>query len=95
MPQHYQFSKPGLNLGPSTIAHVDHAKYLLKILVLLSESLVESTLMHFFFIKKGIKSFKIKLRILRFFYTVGPIIHTKNYIIVNTISFKNFYLYYI
>ena len=30
--KHHQFSKPKLNLGPSTIAH---AKYLLRILVLL------------------------------------------------------------
>ena len=35
MPQHYQLSKPRLNLGPSTTAHRDYAKYLLMILVLL------------------------------------------------------------
>ena len=31
MPQHNQLSKPRLNLGPSTTADVDFAKYLLRI----------------------------------------------------------------
>ena len=35
MPQHYQLLKPRLSLGPSTIAHLYYAKYLLRILVLL------------------------------------------------------------
>ena len=36
MPQLYQLlNKPRLNLGPSTTAHVDYAKYFLRILVLL------------------------------------------------------------
>ena len=30
MPQHYQLSKPKLNLGPSATAHVDYAKYFIK-----------------------------------------------------------------
>ena len=48
---------------------------------------MESTLMYIaFFLKKGEK-FKIKLRTLRFFYTVGLVIHKKNYIIVNMTNF--------
>ena len=35
MPQYYQLSKRRINLGPSATAHVDYAKYLLKILALL------------------------------------------------------------
>ena len=35
IPQHYQLLKPRLSLWPSTTAHVYHAKYLLRILVLL------------------------------------------------------------
>ena len=36
MPQHYQLLKTRLiNIGPSTTAHLDYAKYLLSILVLL------------------------------------------------------------
>ena len=35
MPPHYQLLKPVLNLGPSATAHVDYAKCLLRILMLL------------------------------------------------------------
>ena len=35
MPRHYQLVKLRLNLEPSTTAHIDYAKYLLRILVLL------------------------------------------------------------
>ena len=35
MPQHYQFSKPRLSLGPSITTLIEYAKYLLRILVLL------------------------------------------------------------
>ena len=55
MPQHYQLSKPRLNLGPSTTAIVDYAKYLLKILVLLKFVRVSKgiqTNTYSFFLKK-------------------------------------------
>ena len=41
----------------------------------------------FFFLKKRKQRFKIKLRTLKIFDTVGPSIRTKNYIIINTINF--------
>ena len=70
MPQHCQLLKARLNLGPSATAHVDYAKYLLRILVLLKFVRVSSrihTNAYRFFLKQGRKSFKIKVRTLRFF----------------------------
>ena len=70
MPQHYQLLKPRLNLGPSTTAHVDYAKYLLRILVLLKFVRVSNgihTSAYSFFLKKWGKNFKRTLRTLRFF----------------------------
>ena len=55
MPQHYQLLKPRLNFGPSTTAHVDYAKYLLRILVLLKFVRVSNgihTSAYSFFLKK-------------------------------------------
>ena len=55
MPQHYQLSKPRLNIGPSTTAFADYAKYLLRILVLLKFALVSDGIYtnaySFFFLK--------------------------------------------
>ena len=70
MPQHYQLLKPRLNLGPSATAHVDYAKYLLRILVFLkfvrfSNGIRSSA--YSFFLKKWENKFKRKLRTLRFF----------------------------
>ena len=79
MPQHYQLLKPILNLGLSTSAHVDYAKYLLRILVLLKFVRVSNeihTSAYSFFLKKCQKFLKKHLEHLDF-YTVGPIIHTK------------------
>ena len=63
-------TKPKLNLGPSATALEDYAKYLLRILVLLKFVRVFNgihTNAYSFFLKKRKKSFKIKLRTLRFF----------------------------
>ena len=91
MPQYYQLSKPRINLGPAATAHVDYAKYWLKILALLKFVRFSNgihTNAYSFFLKKGNRVLKKKLRTLRFVYTVGLKIHTrKNYIIVNTINF--------
>ena len=59
MPQYYQFSKPWINLGPSAVAHVDYAKYLLKILASLKFVRVSNevhTKAYSFFLKKEIES---------------------------------------
>ena len=64
MPQHYQLLKPRSNLGPSTTAHVDYAKYLLMILVLLKLFRVSDgihTSAYSFLLKKWGKVFKGKL----------------------------------
>ena len=60
MPQYYQLLKPRLNLGPSTTAHVDHAKYLWRILVSLKFVWVSNgihTSAYSFFLKKWGKIF--------------------------------------
>ena len=59
MYQHYQLVKPRLNLRPSTTAHVDYAKYLLRILVLSkfvrASNGIYTNAYSFFFKKKKIK----------------------------------------
>ena len=59
MPQHYQLSKPRLNVEPST-GHADYAKYLLRVLALLKlvrvSSGIHSNAHSFFFLNKGVKS---------------------------------------
>ena len=80
MPQHYQHSKPLLNLGPSTTAHVDYAKYLLGILVLLKFVLVSNvihTSAYSFFKKTKCFLFKENLECFDFLHswTYNP--HTK------------------
>ena len=55
MPQHYQILKPRLNLGPLPAVHIDYAKYLLRILVLLKFVRVSNgihTSAYSFFLKK-------------------------------------------
>ena len=72
MPQHYQLLKPRLNLRPSKTAHIDYAKYLLRILVLLKFVRVsmESTLVHIvFFLKNGEKFLKEHLEHLDFLHS--------------------------
>ena len=72
MPQHYQLLKPRLNLGPSTTAHEDYAKYLLRILVLLKFVRASNgihTSAYIFFLKKWGGNFKRKLGTLRFLYS--------------------------
>ena len=55
MPQHYQLLKPRLSLGPSTTGHVDYAKHLLRILVLLNfvrdSNGIHTSAYSFFFLK--------------------------------------------
>ena len=91
MPQHYQLSRLRLNLGPSTTTLAEYAKYLLRILVLLKfvwvSNGIHTNAYSFFFLKKRKQRFKIKLRTLKIFDTVGPSIRTKKYIIINTINF--------
>ena len=57
MPQHYQLLKPILNLRPSTTAHVDYAKFLLRILILLKffqvSNGIHTSAYSFFLIKRG------------------------------------------
>ena len=75
MPQHYQISKPRINLGPSKTAHVDYAKDLLWILVLLKFVRVSNeihTSGYSFFLKKRNKKFIRKLRTFRFFAQLDP-----------------------
>ena len=66
MLQHYQLLKPRLNLGPSTTAHVDYAKYLLSILVLLkfvrASNGIHTSPYCFVFLKIGGEILKQKLR---------------------------------
>ena len=95
MPQHDPLLKPSLHLGPSTTVNVDYAKYLLRILVLFKFSRVSNgtyTSGYSCFLKKWGKILNTQI-----FYTVGPIIHKKNYIIVNTKKIKKSLqnLYYI
>ena len=62
MLQHYQLSKPRLNLGPSITTLVEYAKYLVRILVLLKFVPVpygiHTTNAYSFFIKKKKKKLK-------------------------------------
>ena len=89
MPQHYQLSKLRLNLRPSTTAHADYAKYLLRILVLLKfiriSNRIHTNTNKYFFKKKII--FKRKLRHLDFFTQLDLNSSHKKIIIVITINF--------
>ena len=81
MPHHYQLSKPRLNLGPSTTAFVDYAKYFLRVLVMLKFVRVSNgihTNSYSFFFKKMEKTFKIKFEHLDFLHswTYNP--HKRN-----------------
>ena len=81
MPQHYQLLKPRLNLGLSTTAHKDYAKYLVRILVLLKFVRASNgmhTSAYSFFLKKWGKISKENLEHLDFLYswTYNP--HKKN-----------------
>ena len=72
MPQHYQLLKPRLNLGPSTTAHKDYAKYLVRILVLLKFVRASNgmhTSAYSFFLKKWGKISKENLEHLDFLYS--------------------------
>ena len=84
------------NLVPWATAHVDYAKYLLKILALLKVIRVSSgiqTNAYNFLLKKGKSVLKQNLDHLDFFTQLD----LKNYLIVNMINFKDFLLnlYYI
>ena len=70
MPQHYQLLNPRLNPGQSTTAHVDYAKYLLRILILFKFARVSNgihTTVHCSFLKKWGNIFKRTSRTVRFF----------------------------
>ena len=70
MPQYYQLSKPRINLGPSATAHVDYAKYWLKILALLKFVRFSNgihTNAYSFFLKKGNRVLKENLEHLDLF----------------------------
>ena len=70
MPQYYQLSKPRINLGPAATAHVDYAKYWLKILALLKFVRFSNgihTNAYSFFLKKGNRVLKENLEHLDLF----------------------------
>ena len=75
MTQHYQLLKPRLNLGPSRTAHVDYAKYLLRILVLLKFVRISTgihTSAYSFFLEKWEKFLKENLEHFLHSWTYNP-----------------------